>query len=292
MIRSLQAVIPSITAYEGDGFLVHRPFPTRSLAQIDPFLLLDEMGPMNLAPGEAKGASDHPHRGFEIITYMISGAIEHADSHGHRGGMAAGDAQYMLAGDGVVHAEQPSAAMMRDGGTMHGIQLWINLPARDKRLRPTYRDLRANAVPTVSLPAGAGSVSILAGSGFGLVSPLQTQHPVDYYRLALRPGSSAEVAVSPTATTIAYPIAGTLHIGTRAIARGELVIFRADGDVVRLTNLGDTELDTFVLASAPIGEPIARYGPFVMSTQAEIEETVAAYQSGRFGTIAALEVAL
>lgn len=288
MFRSLQAVVPSTATLEGDGFLVHRPFPTRALSEIDPFLLLDEMGPIAVAPGEAKGASDHPHRGFEIITYLMAGAMEHADSHGHRGSLGVGDAQYMLAGDGVVHAEQPSAQLQRDGGTVHGIQLWINLPARDKRLPPTYRDLRAAAVPVVTLPDGAGTVRVLARRGFGVVSPLQTQHPIDYFRVLLAPGASLEIAVSPTATAVAYPVAGTLGVGSRAIARGELAIFRVGEERVRIVNPGATELDTFVLASEPIGEPIARYGPFVMSTREEIEETIAAYRSGRFGEIPAV----
>ncbi len=284
--RSLQAVVPSIATYEGDGFLVHRPFPTRALVQVDPFLLLDEMGLMELASGEAKGASDHPHRGFEIVTYMLAGEMEHADSHGHRGSMAAGDAQYMLAGDGVVHAEMPSTRMTRDGGTMHGVQLWINLPAAEKRLAPFYRDLRATGVPAIALPNDAGIARVLVGSAFGATSPLQTQHPIDYVHLTLAPHARVSLPTTASATAIAYLVRGTIVVATRTIARGELAIFRAGETAVEIV-AGESGAELVALVSEPIGEPIARYGPFVMTTEREIEETLDAYRSGRFGTIAA-----
>ena len=140
-IRSVQAVIPAIETFEGAGFLVHRPFPTRSLDRFDPFLLLDEMGPSDLGPGEAKGAPDHPHRGFETVTYLLSGRMEHRDSQGNHGRIGPGDVQWMTAGSGVVHSEMPDAQLAARGGRMHGFQLWVNLPAKDKMLRPRYQEV-------------------------------------------------------------------------------------------------------------------------------------------------------
>src|SRR5712692_4352342 len=143
-IRSVQAVIPAIETFEGAGFPVHRPFPTRSLDHFDPFLLLDQMGPADLGPGEAKGAPDHPHRGFETVTYMLEGRMEHRDSRGNAGQIGPGDVQWMTAGDGVVHSEMPAPELLSRGGRMHGFQLWVNLPRRDKRMAPRYQEIKAD----------------------------------------------------------------------------------------------------------------------------------------------------
>src|SRR5215510_6420777 len=142
-IRSVSRVIKGVPTLEGAGFLVHRPFPTESLSDFDPFLLLDEMGPMEVRPGEAKGAPDHPHRGFETVTYMLAGQMVHKDSHGNSGKIGPGDVQWMTAGGGVIHSEMPSDELLRKGGRVHGFQLWVNLPARDKMMTPRYQDLTA-----------------------------------------------------------------------------------------------------------------------------------------------------
>ena len=285
MNRTVRALVPSLATYEGDGFLVHRPFPTRSLAQVDPFLLLDEMGPLDVPPGAAKGASDHPHRGFEIVTYLLAGGLQHRDSHGHAGSIDPGDAQYMLAGDGVVHSEQPAATIVRDGGTVHGVQLWINLPRDQKRLRPRYQDVRAKDVPVVEFGAGS-RVRVVAGRGFGVASPLQTRHPVDYYHFTLAPGAVLDVPLVAATAALAYVLAATVTIAGRAVERGTLAILSEAGEAVALENRTAEAVEMLLLASAPIGEPIVRYGPFVMNTRAEIEQAFADYQAGRFGEIA------
>src|SRR5687767_14095522 len=149
-IRSVKNVIPAMETREGAGFLVHRPFPTGGLDHVDPFLLLDEMGPVDLAPGEAKGAPDHPHRGFETVTYVIDGALEHKDSRGHHGRLAAGDVQWMTAGAGVIHSEMPSKDFARSGGRLHAFQLWVNLPRRDKLMAPRYQEFKAGDIPVAN----------------------------------------------------------------------------------------------------------------------------------------------
>jgi quercetin 2,3-dioxygenase len=139
--RTVAGVVNSVETLEGEGFLVRRPFPKASFSEFDPFLLLDEMGPMELAPGEAKGAPDHPHRGFETVTYLLSGEMEHKDSRGHAGRLKAGDVQWMTAGAGVIHSEMPAREFAHNGGRMHGFQLWVNLPKRDKMMKPRYQEI-------------------------------------------------------------------------------------------------------------------------------------------------------
>jgi len=162
-IRSVLEVTTARRQREGGGFIVRRPFPTQALALVDPFLLLDEMGPADYGPGEAIGAPDHPHRGFETVTYMLAGEFEHADSAGHRGTIRAGDVQWMTAGDGVVHSEMPSQRIRREGGRVHGFQIWVNLPARDKRIAPRYQEVPRAEIPEARSADGLAHVRVIAG---------------------------------------------------------------------------------------------------------------------------------
>src|SRR5881394_3694588 len=165
--RSIVEVIHATPQLEGEGMMVTRPFPTARLDQVDPFLLLDRMGPVTHGPGEAKGAPDHPHRGFETVSYILEGAIEHRDSAGNHGRIGPGDVQWMTAGSGVVHSEMPSAEILNHGGRMHGFQLWVNLPAKDKMMRPRYQELPAAGIPAAESPDGKVRVKVLAGSALG-----------------------------------------------------------------------------------------------------------------------------
>jgi len=165
--RTVAGIVNSIETLEGGGFLVRRPFPKPAFSEFDPFLLLDEMGPMNVAPGEAKGAPDHPHRGFETVTYLVSGEMEHKDSRGHAGRLTAGDVQWMTAGAGVVHSEMPSREFMRTGGRMHGFQLWVNLPRRDKMMKPRYQEIPSSQIPKATSGDGLVEVTVIAGEALG-----------------------------------------------------------------------------------------------------------------------------
>jgi redox-sensitive bicupin YhaK (pirin superfamily) len=160
--RTVAGVVNSIETLEGGGFLVRRPFPKAGFSLFDPFLLLDEMGPMDVGPGEAKGAPDHPHRGFETVTYLLSGEMEHKDSRGHAGRLSPGDVQWMTAGAGVVHSEMPSSEFLRQGGRMHGFQLWVNLPKRDKMIRPRYQDIPGSQIPKATSADGLVTVRVIA----------------------------------------------------------------------------------------------------------------------------------
>src|SRR5215831_3624082 len=187
-IRSVSQVIEGVAALEGGGFLVHRPFPTSALSDFDPFLLLDEMGPMDVRPGEAKGAPDHPHRGFETVTYMLSGSFRHKDSQGHSGKLEPGDVQWMTAGRGVIHSEEPSKEFQHTGGRLHGVQLWVNLPQTDKMIRPHYQEIPLARIPSARTSDGKVAVRVLAGESLGARAVIETHTPIFYLDFTLRPG--------------------------------------------------------------------------------------------------------
>src|SRR5256714_7206415 len=186
--RTVAGLVNSIETLEGEGFLVRRTFPKASVSEFDPFLLLDEMGPVNVAPGAAKGAPDHPHRGFETVTYMLSGEMEHKDSQGHAGKLSAGDVQWMTAGAGVVHSEMPSAEFQREGGRLHGFQLWVNLPQQKKMMKPRYQEIPASSIPVARTEDGLVTVRVIAGEALGAQAVIETVTPIIYLRFTIQAG--------------------------------------------------------------------------------------------------------
>jgi quercetin 2,3-dioxygenase len=287
--RRVARVVDSIETREGGGFLVRRPFPTPRLDQIDPFLLLDEMGPVQYAPGQAKGAPDHPHRGFETVTYLLEGAFEHKDSRGNSGRLGPGDVQWMTAGSGVIHSEMPAAELARTGGQLHGFQLWVNLPRRDKMTAPRYQEIPSARIPEVSTADGAVRIRVIAGEALGARAVIETRTPILYLHVTLVPGARFEQPVPHGFNSFAYVIGGDGRFGEahEAASRGQLVLFDAEGESVTLeAPAGAAEpVEVLLLAGAAIGEPVARYGPFVMNTREEIYQAVEDYNSGRFGSI-------
>jgi redox-sensitive bicupin YhaK (pirin superfamily) len=269
---------------EGEGFLVHRPFPTAVLADFDPFLLLDEMGPKDLAPGEAKGAPDHPHRGFETVTYMLEGRMEHKDSQGNAGRLTPGDVQWMTAGAGVVHSEMPEREFARAGGRLHGFQLWVNLPRRDKMMKPRYQELRAAEIPTATSSDGTASVTVIAGESLGTRATIDTRTPIIYLHVRLAAGARFAQPIPSTYNAFAFVIGGEATFGDRVARENDAVIFERDGDEVVVASERAAEL--LLIGGAPLDEPIARYGPFVMNTVGELRQAMLDYQTGRFGVIA------
>src|SRR5215831_2363278 len=209
-IRSVSQVIEGVAALEGGGFLVHRPFPTSALSDFDPFLLLDEMGPMDVRPGEAKGAPDHPHRGFETVTYMLSGSFRHKDSQGHEGKLETGDVQWMTAGRGVIHSEEPSKEFRQTGGTLHGVQLWVNLPQVDKMIRPHYQEIPSARIPSARTPDGKVEVRVLAGESLGVRAVIETRTPIFYLDFTLEPGSEVLQPVDLGFNAFAYVLEGSV----------------------------------------------------------------------------------
>ena len=288
--RTVAGIVNSIETLEGAGFLVRRPFPKASFSEFDPFLLLDEMGPMDLGPGQAKGAPDHPHRGFETVTYMLSGEMEHKDSRGHAGRLTPGDVQWMTAGAGVIHSEMPSKDFARAGGRMHGFQLWVNLPKRDKMMKPRYQEIPNAQIPKVTSADGLVTVTVIAGEAMGQQAVIETRTPIVYLHYKLKPGGVVTQTVPGSYSTFAYVVDGEGQFGAereRAID-GQMVLFAQNGDQVRLENPADAKatLDVLLIGGVPLNEPVARYGPFVMNTNDEIRQAIEDYQLGRFGEIA------
>jgi redox-sensitive bicupin YhaK (pirin superfamily) len=281
-------VVEVVTAHrqtEGGGFVVRRPFPSQRLPLVDPFLLLDEMGPADYGPGEAVGAPDHPHRGFETVTYMLSGEFEHEDSAGHRGSLRPGDVQWMTAGAGIVHSEEPSAKIREDGGRVHGFQIWVNLPARDKMMRPRYQEVPSAGIPTAATADGKARVRVIAGEALGVRAVIDTRIPIVYQDWQIDEGADVTLPLARDQQAMVYVFQGAALVGSRAreVKDGQLALL-AEGDAVRLRGVaGGGRL--LLLAGTPLGEPVARYGPFVMNTEAELRQAFADFRSGKMGEI-------
>src|SRR5260221_4965659 len=211
--RSVSQVIRATPQLEGEGMIVTRPFPTARLDHLDPFLLLDRMGPATHGPGEAKGAPDHPHRGFETVTYVLEGAIEHGDSQGNHGRIGAGDVQWMTAGSGVIHSEMPAEEIRRNGGRLHGFQLWVNLPRRDQMMKPRYQEVPAAEIPTATSPDGKMRVTVLAGEALGTRAAIHTRTPIMYLHVRLEPSARFTQEVPKTFNAFAYVVNGDVTFG-------------------------------------------------------------------------------
>lgn len=287
--RTVAGIVNSVETLEGAGFLVRRPFPKASFSEFDPFLLLDEMGPMELGPGQAKGAPDHPHRGFETVTYMLSGEMEHKDSRGHAGRLTPGDVQWMTAGAGVVHSEMPSVEFARKGGRMHGFQLWVNLPQRDKMMKPRYQEIPGAQIPKATSDDGLVTVNVIAGDAMGEKAVIETRTPIVYLHYRIQPGGVATQRVAQTYNTFAYIVEGEGLFGAERerAGDGQMVLFAQDGNEIRIENTAgaQTALEVLLIGGIPLNEPVARYGPFVMNTREEIYEAIEDYRLGKMGVI-------
>lgn len=289
--RSIARIVRSVRTLEGAGFVVNRPFPTAQLTDIDPFLLLDEMGPVELGAGEAKGAPDHPHRGFETVTYMIAGKMEHRDSQGNAGQLGPGDVQWMTAGGGVIHSEMPEKEFAQRGGRMHGFQLWINLPRRDKMMRPRYQEIQSARIPEAASENSLVSVRVIAGEAMGRKAVIDTRTPIIMLHYSLKPGAHGVQVVPRGYNAFAYVFEGEVSFGAeqRRVGEREMAVFARDGEAVRFeasAELSGTQ-QFLLIGGAPLSENVARYGPFVMNTKEEIAQAIGDYQSGHFGRIPA-----
>ena len=273
-------VVPVRQLLEGGGFVVHRPFPVEGLSYVDPFLLVDEMGPASYGPGEAIGAPDHPHRGFETVTYMIDGAMQHADSHGHRGEIRSGDVQWMTAGAGVIHSEMPGADIMRHGGKMHGFQIWVNLPKTRKMAEPRYQEYSSAQLPEYR--EDGRWVRVIAGEAGGRRSPIETTVPTTMLHVRLDSGSAASFAIAPGSNAVVHAMSGSGMVYGEPVAAQQAAIVEDAPAHLELT-AGTDGFEVLLLAGIPLGEPVARYGPFVMNTIDEVRRAFDDFHAGRFG---------
>ncbi len=291
--RQVKTIIDALKTFEGEGFPVRRAFPGMDLRLADPFLLMDHMGAVEYAPGEAKGAPWHPHRGFETVTYMIDGTFRHRDSTGGGGLISNGDTQWMTAGAGILHEEMPPEDLITTGGLFQGVQLWVNLPRAAKWSPPRYQDITAGNIALLSSHDGGALVRLIAGDLGGHAGPGVTYTPITYAHATVSPGARLELPWRPDFNAMAYVLSGSGTAGQEGqpIREGQLAVF-GSGDALALRaderqQSRSPGLEVLLLGGIPIGEPIVHYGPFVMNTREEILQAVEDYRAGRLGTIPA-----
>jgi redox-sensitive bicupin YhaK (pirin superfamily) len=284
--RNVTRVFTAPRAQDGDGVDLRRAFPGATLMDIDPFLLLDQMGPTTFAPGDARGFPPHPHRGFETVTYLLSGEMQHRDSWGNHGTLRPGDVQWMTAGSGLVHSEMPGDTLVRKGGTLHGFQLWINLPRRDKMLAPRYQDTTSDRIPVARAGDGSVEAKVIAGESLGTKGVIDTRIPILYLHVKLAPGAEFVQEVPKSENAFAFVVEGEGSFAGSRAAQNQVTVFDRAGETVRVSNTGAGALGFLLIAGEPIGEPVARYGPFVMNSREEIAQAAEDYRAGRMGVLA------
>jgi quercetin 2,3-dioxygenase len=292
-VRPVLSVTEAPTGFEGEGFPVHRAFAGASMADLDPFIHMDQMGEVEYAPGEPKGTPWHPHRGFETVTYMIDGTFQHQDSIGGGGLITNGSTQWMTAGAGILHIERPTEQLIASGGLFHGIQLWVNLPAAQKWVDPRYQDLEAQDSVLLTSPDGGALVRVIAGDVAGHRGPGSTHTPISLVHASVHPGAQLVLPWPTEFNALVYVLAGSGTIGTeqRPIHSGNLIVHGA-GDALQIAADQVQEsrhpvLDLLILGGQPIREPVMAHGPFVMNTREEIIQAFEDYEAGRLGTVPA-----
>ncbi|PZG13998.1 pirin family protein [Nonomuraea aridisoli] len=294
--RKVLAVETAPSGFEGEGFPVRRALAAIKPEYLDPFVMMDQMGEVDYAAGEPKGTPWHPHRGFETVTYMIDGVMEHLDSNGGGGTITNGDTQWMTAGAGILHKEAPPEWLVQQGGLFHGIQLWVNLPGAKKMIAPKYQDIGSTNVALLSSHDGGALVRLIAGDLAGTVGPGSTQTPITLLHATLSPGARLVMPWRKDFNALAYALSGRGTVGSerRPIAGGQLAVFDGFGNRPGLTTAGETisitakdTLEVIVLGGEPIGEPVAHYGPFVMNTREELVQAFEDFKAGRLGTVPA-----
>ena len=273
----------------GDGFPVRSIFSYNDrAAELSPFLLLDYAGPTNFPPTtQRKGVGEHPHRGFETVTIVYEGEVEHRDSSGGGGVIGPGDVQWMTAAGGIVHEEYHGAAFAKRGGPFEMVQLWVNLPAKDKMAKPGYQGITSAQIPSVALPDDAGTVRVIAGDYNGTRGPARTFTPMNVWDVRLKAGKRAMFTVPAGHTTALFVLRGRIRLpGGEEVAEAELGVLERAGENFAVEALEDTTL--LLLNGQPLNEPIVGHGPFVMNTRAEIQQAIIDYQNGKMGQIAGI----
>ncbi|SDT79342.1 pirin family protein [Actinoplanes derwentensis] len=285
-VRPVRRLTTAPKGFEGEGFPVRRAFAGVPLTELDPFIHLDQMGEVDYAPGEPKGTPWHPHRGFETVTYMIDGIMDHQDSLGSGGSIANSDTQWMTAGSGILHIETPPEHLVMSGGLFHGLQLWVNLPRASKMIDPKYQDIRGSKAALLTTPDGGALIRVIAGEVAGHSGPGSTFTPINLAHVTMQPGSRLDLPWQPDYNALVYALSGEGWVGAdlRPFHLGQLAT-HGPGDTIRVE--AKTELDLFIMGGKPIREPIAHYGPFVMNTQAELKQAFEDFQKGRLGVIPA-----
>ncbi|WP_269855321.1 pirin family protein [Streptomyces sp. RPT161] len=291
--RPVLAVSTAPGGFEGEGFPVRRAFAGIDYRHLDPFIMMDQMGEVEYAPGEAKGTPWHPHRGFETVTYLIDGTFVHQDSNGGGGVINGGDTQWMTAGSGLLHIEAPPEELVISGGLFHGLQLWVNLPREHKMMPPRYQDIDGGRVALLTSADGGALLRLIAGEIAGHRGPGVTHTPITMLHVSLNPGAQLTLPWRPDFNALAYGLAGRGLAGAeeRPFRTGQTVVF-GQGETLTLRADASQEarspnLEVVLLGGLPIREPMFHYGPFVMNSHAELAQAFEDFQAGRLGTVPA-----
>ena len=283
-MRKVISIKDCMKTFEGDGIPVTRAFPVPGMREVDPFLLFDHFGPINYEPDGATGVPAHPHCGFEAITYLLDGEIMHCDSWGGKATIKTGDMQWMTTGSGLIHSELVTDNFKKSGGVMQGLQIWVNLPKKNKKAKPGYQHILKDKIPTITMEDKSVNIKILVGEVMGQSSLVNTYSPVSIFDTQFKEPDEISFSIPTEQIAMVYIIEGKLKLQyTETIAtKGQMVFYDQSSDILHLNSLSQYG-SYLVLAGKPLNEPVARYGPFITNTQNEIQQALLDYQSGKMG---------
>ena len=285
MSRKVIEIKDCMKTFEGDGIPVTRAFPVPEMRELDPFLLFDHFGPINYEPGGATGVPAHPHCGFEAITYLLGGEVEHRDSWGGQAAIETGDIQWMTTGSGLIHSELVTDKFKNSGGVMQGLQIWVNLPQKYKKVKPWYQHIKKDDIPTID-DLNDVLIKVLVGEVKNVSSAVQTYSPVSIFDVQFSKPNLIDLDIPKNQTVMVYVIDGELKFDTdNKIARkGQMIYFDQSSDTINLTSISPSG-SYLVLAGEPINQPVVRYGPFITNTEGEMKQVMLEYQNGKMGTL-------
>jgi redox-sensitive bicupin YhaK (pirin superfamily) len=284
-MRKVLEIKECMKTFEGDGIPVTRAFPVPGMREKDPFLLFDHFGPIHYEPGGATGVPAHPHCGFEAITYLLGGEVEHKDSWGGQAAIETGDIQWMTTGSGLIHSELVTDKFKKSGGIMQGLQIWVNLPKKDKQVKPWYQHIKKDDIPIIKENENL-EIKVLVGEVKGVKSTVQTYSPVSIFDVHFLAPGEIDLDISKDQMTMVYITEGELQfsVENKIASKGQMVYFDQTSDEINLTSIS-TNGSYLVLAGKALDEPVVRYGPFVTNTEGEMKKVMLDYQNGKMGQL-------
>ena len=285
MTRKVLNINDCMKTFEGDGIPVTRAFPVPEMREFDPFLLFDHFGPINYEPGGATGVPAHPHCGFEAITYLLGGEVEHKDSWGGQAAIETGDIQWMTTGSGLIHSELVTEKFKKSGGIIQGLQIWVNLPKKNKQVKPWYQHIKKDDIPAIKESSGV-EIKVLVGKVKETKSLVQTYSPVSIFDVQFSNSGQINLEISKNKIAMVYVIDGELQFveENKIAAKGQMIYYDQSADEINLTSIS-TEGSYLVLAGEPLNEPVVRHGPFVTNTEGEMKQAMLDYQNGKMGEL-------